>query len=72
MLDTVGIKVWRLLDKYFFLFLLYWIERSPDEFDERAEKGLKYEKYYQHCSCNPLGVAYLDFPTTFGIRRDIW
>ena len=32
-----------ILDKYYFLFLLYWIERTPDEFVERAEKGLKYE-----------------------------
>lgn len=33
-----------ILDKYYFLFLLYRIERSPDEFVERAEKGLEYER----------------------------
>lgn len=73
MLDSVSIKVWRLLDNYYFLFLLYWIERSPDEFVERAEKGLEYEKLQrQRCSYNPWGVVHLDFPMTFGIRRDIW
>ena len=50
----MSIKVWRLLDNYYFLFLLYWIERSPDEFVERAEKGLEYEKLQrQRCSYNP-------------------